>query len=187
MFGFLRFTRLSVAVLAVTVSSCANVNGIGSGGMGGTGGAGGTGGTGDGTVVLEPLLEPVPSEAPMSFAAEPPRDAVDTELGVALGEVSGACDSGSCSGSDPADQWSILPSASGEHRIRLTWASASSDLDLFLIDTNGAPIDSSVQEGTVPEVILASLMADRVYVIQVQTFDTFGENQAYNLAVERSE
>jgi len=123
----------------------------------------------------------------MSFAAEPPRDAVDEELGVALGEVSGTCDGGSCSGPDPADQWSIRPSTSGEHRIRLTWASATSDLDLYLIDTNGAPLDSSAQEGTVPEVIVTSLTADQVYVIQAQAFDTFGEGQAYNLAVERTE
>lgn len=135
----------------------------------------------------QPLTEAVPSAAPSSFAAEPPRDAVDTELGAGLGDVSGACTGGSCSGTDPADQWSIAPEVEGEYRIRLTWASASSDLDLFLIDTNGAPLANSVQEGTVPEVITTSLTADRTYVVQVQTFDTFGDNQAYNLAVERTE
>jgi hypothetical protein len=153
------------------------------GGAGGTAGTGGAGGTGNTTLLPQPVL----TADPESFAAEPPNDSVDAELGVATGQVMGACSSGSCSGNDPADQWSILPAVSGEHRIHLTWASVLSDLDLYLTDASGAPLAESINEGTDPETIISNLTAGRLYIIQVQTFDTGGATQAYTLQVTRTE
>jgi hypothetical protein len=161
--------------MVVTVAACANVT-DGPGGSGGMGGAGGA-----------PLLMPVLVAEPMSFAAEPPIDSVDEELGLAGGRVEGSCDAGKCMGSDPADRWSFEPNVSGEHQILLTWASVSSDLDLFLTDTNGAPLDSSTTAGTDPELITSNLSAGREYIIQVQVFNTFDATQAYTLQVTRTE
>jgi hypothetical protein len=131
---------------------------------------------------------PVLVAEPMSFAAEPPIDSVDEERGAAGGQVEGSCDAGQCTaGGDPADQWSFEPSVSGEHQIFLTWASVSSDLDLFLTDANGAPLDSSTTAGTDPELITSNLSAGREYIIQVQVFNTFDATQAYTLQVTRTE
>jgi hypothetical protein len=175
---------LALTTLSVAAASCTNIDGAGgAGGTAGIGGAGGTGGTRDTTLLPQPVL----TADPESFAAEPPSDSVGAELGVATGQVVGACRSGGCSGNDPADQWSILPTVSGEHSIHLTWVSASSDLDLYLTDDSGAPLDESVNEDTVPETIIGDLTAGRLYIIQVQTFDTGGATQAYTLRVTRTE
>jgi hypothetical protein len=177
---------LTLIAVAIAAASCANVDSSGTGGTGGTGGAAATGGMGgaEGTRLLP---QPVLTSEPESFAAEPPGDSVDAGLGVATGQVSGACSSGSCIGSDPADQWSILPSVTGEHRIQLTWSSVSSDLDLFLTDASGAKLGESINQGTAPETIVATLTAGRVYIIQVQTWDTGGNTQPYTLQITYGE
>jgi hypothetical protein len=143
---------------------------------------GNTGGSGDATVLPEPVLV----ADPISFAAEP-SDTVDAQLGVATGQVMGVCSDGTCSGGDPADRWSIEPSESGEHRIDLAWASTINDLDLYLTDDLGAPVGESINVGTVPETITTGLTAGRLYIIQVQAFDTNGQTQAYTLQVVRTQ
>lgn len=181
---------LTLTTVSIAVASCTNIEGPGTGGTGGAGGVGGTGGmggTGDTTLLAQPVLTAVPDTFPDSFAAEPPSDSVDAELGVSTGDVIGACASGSCSGDDPADQWSISPTVSGEYSIHLTWVSASSDLDLYLTDDSGAPLDQSINEGTLPETIISDLTAGLLYIIQVQTFDTGGTTQDYTLRAARTE
>lgn len=175
----LRFALPSLlTVTMLVVASCANVN---SGG----GGSGGDGGSGGATAVLpQPVLDSEPAE----FSAEPPMDAVDDSAEAAVGRLAGACRDGGCSGADPADQWTIQPTSSGAHRIHLTWTTSNDvDLDLFLADEAGDPLDSSATVGTLPETIDRALTAGRLYIIQVQAFDTFGQTQGYTLRVTEGE
>ena len=189
--AFLAIAMLGVGCAEVAPSGTGG-NG-GSGGSSGPGGSAGTGATGGGTagtggapsgILPQPVLTAVP-ELPENapFAAEPPVDSVDVGAGVALGEVAGSCFQGECFGTDPADQWSIQPTETGEHAISLNWASTNVDLDLFLADMNGSPLAGSVEEGNTPELLLFTLTAGQLYIIQVQAFDTLGLVQAYTLEV----
>jgi len=183
---------LALPAIAITVAGCANVDctgvpgcstdGTGGSGGGGSGGTGGTGGASGSAVLPEPVL----SADPQSFAAEPPVDSVDEEAGVTNGEVSGTCpvDGSTCTGTDPVDQWALTPTATGEYRIALTWAPiAFSDLDLYLVASNGEVITQSTTPGTTPETIVATLTADLTFTIQVQAFETNNETQPYTLEI----
>jgi len=185
---------LALPAIAIAATGCANVDctgvpgcstdGAGGSGSGGDGGTGGTGGSG-GDLTLLP--EPVLSADPQSFAAEPPIDSNDAEAGVANGEVTGACPA-TCTGTDPVDQWTIMPEVTAEYRIALTWAPvAFSDLDLYLVDSNGGPIGQSATPGTTPETIVANLTAGQTFTIQVQTFETNDATQPYTLEVTGNE
>jgi hypothetical protein len=174
---------------AAATNGSGGTGGTGAGGNGGVGGGGnggmggGHGGSGGGSGCSRLLPEPVLSADPQSFAAEPPSDSVDEELGVATGRVLGACP-GACTGTDPIDQWSITPTVTAEYRIALTWEPvALSDLDLYLVDSNGSPIGQSATPGTSPETIVATLTAGAQFTIQVQAFQTNGNTQPYTLEI----
>ncbi|MEM7135811.1 MAG: hypothetical protein AAF500_04485 [Myxococcota bacterium] len=172
---------VKVAAILIVATACTDISDpvAGTGGAGGMSGTGGVGGADEGMLLPQPVL----AVEPASFAAEPPTDSVDTGLGVATGQVVGACDQSTCSGVDPADQWRILPTLTGEHVIQLSWASAAGDLDLFLANTDGAELANSTNPGTDAETIIADLVAGELYVIQVQAFDTEDATLAYTLRI----
>ena len=81
-----------------------------------------------------------------------------------------------------------MPSETAEYRIALTWAPvAFSDLDLYLVDSNGGPIGQSATPGTTPETIVANLSAGMTFTIQVQAFETNDATQPYTLEVTGNE
>lgn len=185
--------RIVVAILALAVAACAQVpdsSDAGAGGMGGMGGPGGTDNTGgDGGAGgnggeggmgggIDPCSVVIPKEA------EAIEDN-DVVLGaVAKGFVSGACVGGMCTGEDPFDRWAIT-TCGGKHSIELTWDEIQQDLDLYLSDSGGGQIGQSATPDTTSETILADLVVDETYIIEVQAFDTNGQTQAYSLEVVR--
>jgi hypothetical protein len=181
----------ALPAIAITVAACADVTIAGTGGSGGSAGSGGSGGsagTGGSSEGATLLPEPVLSATPQSFAAEPPSDSVDEEAGVTNGQVSGACPTIDCTGTDPVDQWRVTPTMTAEYRISLTWAPvAFGDLDLYLVDSNGNPLGQSATAGTTPEIITATLAAGLQFTIQVQAFDTNSETQPYTLEITATE
>ena len=143
--------------------------------------AGGRGGNVPST--LERLTLPVPDSAPPSFASEATDQVQSAEL-LATGEVVGACVEGSCTGDDPVDQLVLTPGRRGTFKISLTWPdSPGSDLDLFVLDSEGMQLGISAQQGTVPESISRELADGQPYVVQVQAFGTSGFVQGYTLGI----
>ena len=166
------------AILALLVS-CAEVTSPDDPGTGGSAGGGG----GNVPSTLERLTLPVPDSAPASFASEA-TDRVESDPLVAMGQVVGACFDGGCSGADPVDQFVLTPGRRGTFSISLAWPDRpGSDLDLFVLDSEGMQLGISAQPGTVPESISGELAEGQPYVVQVQAFETSGFTEDYTLRI----
>ena len=119
-----------------------------------------------------------------SIAANTSSDASNTLLGAAWYSLPTSLSGSVGFGGDVSDYFQIRPERDGELHVILT--GLSQDIDLFVLDSVGATLASSLFAGSLPEEIVLNVTADSTYYINVDPFQSAQSAYALDFHLQSS-